>query len=152
MAEVLPGAGIGTGPFTVVTQQRSTLVRSPTVVEDVEIIGVVTSPSNVYFERAVPYQTWQENGAAVLISQIAQNIENVLAAGQASSAWFTQDIDPSGLIVNEVTFQVTLPPTATQYGPMTTNVAVTVQDLYQGTNYQAALAAALASLKANAGQ
>ena len=139
------------GTYTVVLQQRSTLVRSPTVVEDVEVIGVITSPSGIYFERAVPYANWLASSADPLIAPISGRIEQIIGAGTADTAWFTQDVDPSGLIINQMTFQVSIPATATSYGPMTTNVIVTIQDLYNGTGYQAAFTAAVAALNAIAG-
>ena len=75
------------GTYTVVLQQRSTLVRSPTVVEDVEVIGVITSPSGIYFERAVPYANWLASSADPLIAPEAGGADPVASLGHTLWCW-----------------------------------------------------------------
>lgn len=92
--------------FTVVAQQRTILVRSPTRVEDVQEIHAVTHPHSVTFVRYVPITAWKAKGAAALIAPIAERIEGLFHRWPILSAGAVQDVDGNGLITNGVEFVV----------------------------------------------
>ena len=88
------------GTWDVVSSRRTTLVLSPTRVQDVMVIGVQTNPHGVYFERAVPYVDWIQSpvGVALYAEPPADNIEYLLTSGQAIAASYIEDLDATGLV------------------------------------------------------
>lgn len=122
--------------FIVLAQHRTVAVRSPTVVEDVEEITAQTKPSGVTFTRTVPYAVWHAQGASGLLEPIAERIEEILLKWPVSGGVGTQTLDPSGLVVNQVEFTVSInPPDPSQPGPMTATVSIPVQALYTDTDF-----------------
>jgi hypothetical protein len=115
------------GSYTIQSQRRGPWVLSPTQVLDAEIIGVSTSPHNVYFEVPMSYDGWLRDGADVAVSGIAESIEALLDAGTVLGAAFVQAVDPiSGLLADFMEFTIAIPPGPNQTGPMTTTVRVPI--------------------------
>lgn len=156
MPKVIQGpsgsGGASGGIASVLSFYRDQEVRSATSVIDVEVIQFETIPHGVYCERNVPYQSFLENGYDPLIAPIAEAIEYALQNGYADWAVFVQDVGPNGLISNQMQFGVSVPPTATDPGPYSTTVTVTVQQLYDGTAPIPQIDAARSAIKTAAGQ
>lgn len=144
--------------WQVVTTRRTTQVLSPTRVLDVEIIGVVTLPHRVYFERAIPYTDWVESPAGADFYAIAPagNIEYMLTTGPAVGAAYVEDLDSNGLVQGFIEFTLEIPPPSpAQSGPFQTSVLVPIEDVSVGSlagGFGSPLIdQALAALRATAG-
>lgn len=94
------------GNFSVVGQNRTVLVRSPTLVVDVMEIHAVTRPHGVTFTRAIPIATWQHGGVGAAIGPIATHIEHIMDSRPVVSAGGIQEIGRNGLVQNAVEFIV----------------------------------------------
>jgi hypothetical protein len=94
------------GAFTVVAQNRTVLVRSPTLVVDVMEIHAITRPHGVTFTRAIPIATWQRGGTGAALAPIAEHIEHIMDVRPVVSAGGVQDVGRSGLVQNSVEFIV----------------------------------------------
>lgn len=93
--------------YSLLGSSRTVLVRSPTKVEDVEELQVVTKPSGVQFVRDIPYASWKDGSWPKGINTIASNIEHIFAARSHVIAGVpVQDVSPQGLITNAVQFLV----------------------------------------------
>ena len=141
--------------YVVQDQQRTVQVLGPAQVLDVMRVGATTVPHNVYFQRDIPYLSWRDQGAGPWLGTLADAIEQRLQSGLADSAAFVQDVDASGLLTDAVEFTVTLPPSGTQPGPMSTTVTVPVNMLTADTAFVGDLVTpmfedALAALSATA--
>jgi len=122
--------------FRILSSRRTIQVRSQTLVEDVQEIVAEALPSGVTFTRLVPLQTFQAQGASALIAPIANNIQAIIDQGYAVGGIGVQKVDANGLISNWVDFTVEInPPDATQPGPFTTTVEVSVQALHDQTDF-----------------
>jgi hypothetical protein len=146
------------GEWEVVTTRRATQVLSPTRVQEVEIIGVVTKPHGVYFERAIPWADWIQSpaGADFYAAAPAGNIEYLLTSGTAVAAAYVEDLDASGLVQGFMEFTVTIPtPSPAQSGPFETNVLIPMADVavgnLSGPQGFPGIDAAVAALRATAG-
>lgn len=154
MPEVPQGPGGGgelSGIATVVGSHRDTEGRGGTNAIDVEVIEVTTIPHGIYFERAVPYKSFQENGYGPLVAPIAEAIEYALQNGFADDAAYVQTITAANEIRGVINFYISIPGTLTQPGPFTDVVPVTVQELYDGTGPQPQINAAKVALKTAVG-
>lgn len=155
MPKVIQGpggsGGASQGIATVLSFYRDKEVRSATSVVDVEVIQFETIPHGVYCERNVPYLSFQENGYDPLIAPVAEAIEYALQNGFASYAVFLQDVGNNGLIVNQMEFGVQVDGPPDNPGPFTSNVVVTVQQLYDGTAPIPQIEALQAQIKLAAG-
>lgn len=139
--------------YTVLAVNRTVEVRSPTLVEDVMEIHVLTKPSGVTFVRAVPYKTWAKSGAAGTIAIIAEHIEHTFSVRPAVvSAAAVQQVDQSGLLVNAVEFVVEVdPPTDDQPGPFQATVTIPVQALHDSDAFDKWFDPVIAQLHQTAG-
>lgn len=121
------------GSFKVASQQRTIQVIGATQVVDVMEIGAFSEPSNVYFQRYVPFASWQllngPQGLGFWLQPVADAIEDSLAAREASGVAFLQDIDPSsGLLTDYLDFTVSYMPPGGLL-PMTTTVRYPIDNL-----------------------
>jgi hypothetical protein len=138
--------------FQVDGQQRTVLVRSPTLVIDVMEIHAHTRPSGVSFVRAIPYATWKAHGVGAALAPIATHIEGIMAKTYSVSGSAIQRVSQGGLITNYVQFVVTLPNTPADSTPsQTATVEISVQDLYDKTNFDSVINPVLAALEAAVG-
>jgi hypothetical protein len=110
--------------YLVQSQRRTVQVLSPSQVLDVEEIGATTTPSGIYFQMAVPYESWLAVGSDAFLTPLATAIENEISSGQATGAVWRQDVDDAGLLTDFIDFTVTIPPAAGRTGPMSTIVSV----------------------------
>src|SRR5207253_5157821 len=101
-----PGGASLAANYSVIAQQRTVLVRSPTRVEDVQEIHAVTHPHGVTFVRYVPIAAWRAKGIGPLIEPIAARIEGLFKRWPVVSAAAVQSVDQNGLITNGVEFIV----------------------------------------------
>lgn len=137
--------------YTVIAQNRTVLVRSPTLVEDVEEVHAVTKPSGVTFVREVLYTTWQAGDSGPELETIAQSIEQIMRNHPVSSAGAVQDISSSGLLSNSVEFVVSIAgDVATAQGPMTATVTISVQNLHDLDDFSAFFAPVVSALEKTA--
>lgn len=98
--------------YTLVSSRRTSEVVSPTVVQDVMLLGARTTPSGVYFERSVPYTDWLQSAGLVgagerldfYLLAPSDNIETELSSGRAIGASYIEDLDASGLVQGFVSF------------------------------------------------
>ena len=120
----------------VLAQNRTVLVRSPTVVEDAMEIAAQSTPSGIGFVRVILYTTWLQSGPKEPLQPIADHIEQIVANHPVVSGAPVQRVDASGLVSNWVEFQVT---TKAQHGsPTPTMVApvrIPVQALHDDTDF-----------------
>src|SRR5438132_6782220 len=111
-----------------VSTRRTPWVRGPTAVVDAMVLGAVSLDHDVYFERVVAYTAFLAKGAHAIIDPIGAAIDTVITSGTAIGAAFTQDVGPSGLLVNNVDFTV-LVATTDEGGEITDTVTVSVQSI-----------------------
>jgi len=121
------------GSYQVASQQRTIQVVGPTQVVDVMEIGAFSEPSNVYFQRYIPFTSWQllsgPQGLGFWLQPIVDAIEDSLASGAAAAVTFLQDIDvASGLLADFLEFTVSYTP-AGGLLPMTTTVRYPIDNL-----------------------
>lgn len=114
--------------FVLVSSRRSSEVVSPTVVQDVMLLGARTTPHNVYFERAVPYHDWLSapvNQFDFYLLPPSDNIETALTSGPAIAASYIEDLDASGLVQGFISFVLEVKSNdPTRPGPFLTTVDV----------------------------
>lgn len=136
----------------VVSTRRTVLVRSATQVVDVEEIGAETTRHGVFFLRYVPYQSFLDADALVLVAPIGYQIDSALDLPIVAGALFVQDVDEAGLLTNAIEFTVQAPsPDPAQPGPFTTTVTIPVQTMYDSTDWFTKLYAAVQTIQANLG-
>jgi hypothetical protein len=137
--------------FTVIAQNRTVLVRSPTLVVDVVEIHAVTRPHGVTFVRAIPVATWQHGGVAAALEPIAEHIEHIMAVRPVVSAGSVQRVNASGLVQNYVEFVVhardSVGPNAVQQQG---TVLIPVQALHDQPDFEAYFKPVLDALDAAA--
>lgn len=143
------------GNYYVATQRRDVEVFAPNAPIDVERVGFVTQPSQIYAEVAVPLSNWQDNGAADLIGPMADGIEAEMQRPEIAGMVYEQDTNESGQLVDSmvITVQYT-PPPGLLVGSMTAEVRVPTYGFGgQGRTYlvDTPVAAALQALQATAG-
>jgi hypothetical protein len=123
------------------------------------VVGAVTTPSGVYFERNIPYADWVKapvNQFDLYLLPPSDNIETELSSGNAIAASYIEDLDPSGLIHGFIQFVLQVPTTSPdQIGPFQTSVdvpieAVAAANLGGGGIIYAPYNEALAALQATA--
>jgi len=128
--------------YTVVSSRRTTQVLSPTLVQDVMVIGATTVPSGVYFERAVPYTDWlaaqglvgEQNELALYLLPPAENIEGLISAGTVIAASYIEDLNAAGLVEGYVEFVLQVPsPSPSKPGPFQATVDVPIDVVSQAT-------------------
>jgi hypothetical protein len=137
--------------YTVTSQRPSIQVLGPSSILDVMEVGARTIPSSVDFQVSIPLTTWKQNKADADLGSIASAIEGRLADDYIAGAYYTQDLDASGLLKDEIVFLVQLP----NQPEMTAEVAVPVQLLRGSDTFQQQIVAqmfqdALAHLQATA--
>lgn len=138
--------------FTVIAQNRTVLVRSPTLVVDVVEIHAVTRPSGVTFVRAIPVATWQHGGVGAALQPIAEHIEHIMDSRPVLSAGAVQNVNRNGLVQNSVEFVVhardTVGPNAALH---VGTVTIPVQALHDQADFEAYFKPVLDALDAAAG-
>lgn len=138
--------------FTVIAQNRTVLVRSPTLVVDVVEVHAVTRPHGVTFVRAVPVATWQRGGVGAALEPIAEHIEHIMESRPVVSAGAVQSVNRNGLVQNAVEFVVHARDSA---GPNAANmlgtVTIPVQALHDQPDFENYFKPVLDSLDAAAG-
>lgn len=140
------------GAVKVLSTRRIPWVRSTTLVVDAAEIGAETSRHGVFFLRVVPYQTFQDATALVLVAPIGYAIDSALDLDIVAGALFVQELDASGLLTNAVEFTVQAPsPDPARPGPFTTTVTIPIQTLYDSTDWYTRLYAAVQTIEANMG-
>src|SRR6266516_3064603 len=72
--------------FSVVTQLRSVRVIGPTQVVDVELVGFVTHPTEIYAEYPVPLDLWRDGNVAELFGTITGAVGWIPYAGKVLKA------------------------------------------------------------------
>lgn len=137
--------------FTIVGQQRTVIVRSPTHVEDAQELHVVTHPHGVNFVRVLPLSAWHAGGAAKAVGPIAAHIEHIFASHPVVSAGAVQNVTANGLVVNAVEFVVHAGHTkAGDPEAHTATVEISVQELHDKQDFSHHFAPVMAALKAAA--
>lgn len=137
--------------FQIDGQNRTVLVRSPTLVVDVVEIHAHTRPSSVSFVRAIPFATWKAHGVGAALQPIAAHIEAIMVKYPVVSGSAIQRVMGGGLIANYVEFVVTLPDTPDDQTPaQTATVQIPVQALYGLTDFGKYFGPAIAALVAAA--
>ncbi len=138
--------------FTIVSQHRTVLVRSQTLVEDVMELTATTTPSGVTFVRSIKYDVWHSGGARAALQPIADHIEAIMDSWPVVSGAAVQQVDASGLITNAVEFVLTLPGELASQAPAhTVSVDVPVQALHDQSDFGSYFNGPLQALQANAG-
>lgn len=147
------------GTWDVISIRRTTQVSSPTVVQDVMIIGVLTNPSRVYFERSIPYKDWIANpvGVGLYAEPPADNIETLIGNGTAVGASYIEDLNSAGLVEGFVQLILQVESgNPNRPGPFQTTVDIPMDVMSQanlggGGPISAAIGQAIAALQATAG-
>jgi len=93
------------------SQNREVQVLGPTEVIDVEKVGIVTHPHNVYVEWPMPLSLWQTQAGYSFLEQIAAGIEQQFSEGLAVGASYVQDYDANNLLIDYCEFVVQYTPT-----------------------------------------
>lgn len=142
------------GNYYVATQRRDIEVFAPNAPIDVERVGFVTQPSQIYAEVAVPLFDWQADEAASLIGPMAEGIEAEMTRPEVAGMVYEQDTNASGQLVDNMVVTVQYnPPPGALVGSMTAEVRVPTYGFAgQGRSYlvDTPIAAALAALTATA--
>src|SRR6266496_951107 len=112
--------------FSVVTQLRSVRVIGPTQVVDVELVGFVTHPTEIYAEYPVPLDLWRAGNVAELLGPIAHEIESLIANTAAVTGSYSQDVDENGLLVDYIDFVVSYQPSSGLGLPQTATVSISI--------------------------
>src|SRR6266704_2169398 len=108
-------------------------VLSATLAIDVETVGVVTTPGEVFFEYQFPREEWQGGSGpfvAAALDPIANEVESWLAytsggVGSVADLSYVQDVDASGLLTAFLDFTIRVPsPSTDRPGPFTASVRV----------------------------
>jgi len=86
--------------YVVVSQNREVAVLGPTVVLDVQKVGISTQPHGVVVEYPVPLQLWPDGGGAQLLETLASGIEQQISEGLMVGGSYVQDYDDNGLLVD----------------------------------------------------
>jgi hypothetical protein len=140
------------GNFTVIAQNRTVLVRSPTLVVDVVEVHAVTRPHGVTFTRAIPVATWQRGGVGAALAPIAEHIEHIMDVRPVVSAGGVQNVGRNGLVSNAVEFIVhardAVGPSAFQHQG---RVLIPVQALFDQPDFEPYFKPVLDALDAAAG-
>lgn len=85
--------------YSVVSQQRTVQVISPTLVRDVQQVGINTHPTGVYLEYPIDLIEWRATLGAGTLGAIAEQVEGMIANTPAVAASFLEDVDDNGLLV-----------------------------------------------------
>lgn len=125
--------------YQVTSQRQSIQVLGPTSILDVMEVGARTIPSGVDFQVSIPLTTWKRNQADADLGSIAGAIEGRLADDYVADAFYSQDLDASGLLKDEIVFLVQLPGDP----EMTAEVPVPVQLLRGSDTFQQTIVAQL---------
>ena len=121
--------------YTPISSYRDVQVLGPTLVVDVERVVASTVPHNVYFERTVPLTIWGTGAADDYINELADAIEQRIGSGLADGASFAQDVDASGLLSDQIIFNVSITGPPPNGGLFTTTVTVPVNLLTADTAF-----------------
>lgn len=76
---------------------------------DVEVVGFVTQPSQVYGRVAVPLTDWQADQAIAIIDPIAAGIESRMSDTRIAGMRYEEDVDASGQLVANMVITVQAP-------------------------------------------
>lgn len=138
--------------YTLTKKVDEPLVISASQVEDGTTVGFVTHPHEIYCEATLPKAQVDKIGVNTVAEPLAFNIERILNDGLASTAYFVQTVDDSGLLAGAMTFVVTVPGTDTfAGGTLSQNVTLTIRQLYTLSEYLDQFSEAKQQLQADAG-
>lgn len=95
---------------------RTVQVLGPSSVQQVEEVGFIVQPWEVFARVAVDLGNWLEDRAASVIQPIADGIDIVMGWDEVAGMYFEQDVNASGLVVDQmvIVVQATAPG---QYAP-----------------------------------
>ncbi len=110
-----------------------TQVLSPTLAQPVVDCTLQTIPTGVIFNYWVDRAVWDAGDSAPLLEAVAGNVEHIIAATPAVSGTGFEQLQPSGLLRQYVTFTVATTTTGSVSGEVTIDVVVPVSDLDQDT-------------------
>lgn len=146
----LPPAAYSGAAVRLIATRRTVLVRSATVVEDVEEITAETVRHGVTFIRYVPFAAFEQQGAMPLVAGIGYQIDSALDLDWVDAASFVQEVDAQGLITNAVEFTVSVPPPSLdQPGPFQSSTVIPLQVIRDGPAWISMLEAARQTLLDN---
>src|SRR5437764_3200561 len=118
--------------FTVVYQNRDIEVLGPTIVRDVQRIGIVTHPTGIFAEWPVEWDLWVQGLANEDLQVLADAIEGLIAQGPAVDGSFTQDVGANGLVTDYIDFIVRYVPPGGIGLTQETTVRISERSLMQG--------------------
>ena len=122
--------------YKVVNSRRTVQVVSPTQVQDVMVLGVITSPSGVYFERPVPLKDWLANpfGPGFYLQPPTDNIEGAMTNPEVIAASYIEDLGSNGLVEGFIQFVFEVPSNdPTRPGPFQATADVPMSEVAAGS-------------------
>lgn len=117
--------------YTLIGSDSIVQVLTPTVTQDSVAATIQTSPTGVIATTLVSKVAFDNNSAAEELTAFADNIEQIIAGGEAVGGTGTSSLNASGLQVYYVTFTVAYNPPGAPAGAVTVDVDVPVGLLTQ---------------------
>lgn len=148
-----PAPSTSGGGYIILSTVRTVEVVGANSAHDVMEITAQTDGHGVTFVETPLYSTWKQTRGANGLQNATNGIESIFSAySVVASGSAVQTIDPSGLLVNQVEFVVSVPGTSdTLPGPYTDTVTIPVKVLKQTTDFSSYFDPVIAQLKAAAG-
>lgn len=106
-------------------------VLSPTSVIDVLYCTIATGRHGAIVQYTVPKKEFQADQGAVILGLFADAVDTLLDAPFVTGATGAQDIDASGLLMDEVIFTIEYTPPTPAAGTITTTAALPVTVVVQ---------------------
>lgn len=116
------------------TQEPDILVLGPRAIQEVESVGIITSPTGIYITYPVDKASWLADRGDAILSAVAEAVEGIIASGLAVDASSFQRQRPSGLLVDMIEFVVEYVPPDGRRPPMQATVDVTLSSLLAETD------------------
>lgn len=112
--------------YSLLASSSTVQVKGANVVQDVVYCTIQTTVSGVIASVPVDQGTFDSGGAGPELTAFADNIETIMGRGHVIAGVGSQTIDPSGLILDQVTFTVEYVPTGTSGTSITAEANVPV--------------------------
>lgn len=122
--------------YSVLANESTVQVLSPTVVKDIVYVTILTSPSGVVCSLAVDAKEFNAGTAGPLVTSYADNVEQLMGMPEVIGAQGYQAVEPTGLLSDNVSFIVQYVPAGGSASAITAEAIVPNNLLTEGGDPQ----------------
>lgn len=92
--------------YSVLANESTNQMLSPTVTKDIVYVTILTSPSGVVCSLVVDADQFNKGTAGPLVTSFADNVEQLMGMSEVIGAQGYQQVQPTGLLADNVSFIV----------------------------------------------